>query len=413
MRILYLSLSSFNSYTDINVHSDLLRRAIDAGNEVFSILPNLTDNKKYKLYGSYGNKILKLRTGNIKKTSNFISKGLALLLLGHRYKKAIKKFCKEKFDLILYVTPPITIYKAIKFAKKKMKAKTYLLLKDIFPQNALDLGLLSNRGVKGIITHYFRNVEKKYYSISDRIGCMSRRNVEYLLENNPYIDSDKVCVVPNAVDLNAIPKKSNRDEVLEKYNFPKDKTVFIYGGNLGKPQCIPFIIECLRVNKNNEKAFFVICGNGSEVGLIKKYIEDKHPENLVLIEGLRKEMYDELVSACDVGMLFLDYRFTIPNYPSRVLSYMQFGMPVLACVDKSTDIGDDIVNGGFGWKCYSNNVQSFSETVDLICNMSKEELSQKGKNAYNYLCDNFSVDVYVNEIVEFANISETPVCSEK
>ena len=93
-------------------------------------------------------------------------------------------FADIKFDLILYSTPPITFYKAIEYVKKRDGAKTYLLLKDIFPQNAVDLGMMSKTGLKGLIYKYFRKKEKKLYAISDKIGCMSQANVDYVLKHN-------------------------------------------------------------------------------------------------------------------------------------------------------------------------------------------------------------------------------------
>ena len=90
-----------------------------------------------------------------------------------------------KFDLVLYSTPPITLQKAVSYVKNRDGAATYLLLKDIFPQNALDLGMLKKTGVKGLFYRYFKNKEIKLYVVSDYIGCMSEANVEFLLKHNP------------------------------------------------------------------------------------------------------------------------------------------------------------------------------------------------------------------------------------
>lgn len=90
-----------------------------------------------------------------------------------------------KFDLIIYSTPPITFQRAVEYVKERDNAQTYLLLKDIFPQNAVDIGILSKNGWKGLIYKYFRKKEKKLYGISDRIGCMSEANCKYILSHNP------------------------------------------------------------------------------------------------------------------------------------------------------------------------------------------------------------------------------------
>ena len=92
--------------------------------------------------------ILRVKIGNITKTKNLVKKGVSTLLLDYQYKKAIKKYLKHvNFDLVLYSTPPITLSSVINHIKKKHNARTYLLLKDIFPQNAVDLGMLSKTGI--------------------------------------------------------------------------------------------------------------------------------------------------------------------------------------------------------------------------------------------------------------------------
>ena len=94
--------------------------------------------------------ILRLKIGNIQKV-NPIEKGISTILIEPLFINGIKKyFSNVRFDLVLYATPPITFAKVIKFIKKRDRAKSYLMLKDIFPQNSLDLGMLSASGIKGL-----------------------------------------------------------------------------------------------------------------------------------------------------------------------------------------------------------------------------------------------------------------------
>jgi hypothetical protein len=90
-----------------------------------------------------------LQIGNIQKT-NLIEKGISTLTLESKFKRGINKYFSDiKFNLILYSTPPITLQRAVEYVKQRDNAKAYLLLKDIFPQNALDLGMLEKTGLKG------------------------------------------------------------------------------------------------------------------------------------------------------------------------------------------------------------------------------------------------------------------------
>ena len=102
---------------------------------------------------------------------------------------------------------------------------------------------------------------------------------------------------------------------------------------------------------------------------------------------LPKEDYDKMVGACDVGLIFLDHRFTIPNFPSRLLSYMQARVPVLAVTDPNTDIGKVIVDGGFGCWCESNCVEDFNNCVNTLVNDYDKYLKE---DEFNFLSTNYS-----------------------
>ena len=390
MNVLFLTLLDFNSIDEHNIYTDLLREFVKHGHEVHVISP-VERRKKQKTKLLKGEKatILRLRIGNTQKT-NIIEKGISTINIESQFIRGIKRyFSSVKFDLILYTTPPITLCKAIEFVKRRDMAQTYLMLKDIFPQNAVDIGMLGKTGWKGILYRYFRNKEKKLYELSDYIGCMSQANVDYVLKFNPGIRTEKVGICPNSIEvIDRSVEQKVRIDIRNKYGIPFDRKVFVYGGNLGKPQGIDFLIKCLKSQKNNDKVFFLIVGDGTEYEKIYNYIKEDQPENARLMKRLPKEDYDTVVAACDVGMIFLDHRFTIPNFPSRLLSYMQAKIPVLACTDVNTDIGKVIVDNGFGWWCESNNIEMFEKTIRIImsCDTSKMKEAE-----YRILRENYSV----------------------
>lgn len=390
MNILFLTLLDFQNLKENNIYTDLLRCFLTQGHNVSVISPKERRfDEETCLITEDNCRILKLKIGNIQKT-DVIEKGISTVLLESRFKSGVKKYFGDiKFDLVLYSTPPITLAGVVKYIKKRDNAKTYLLLKDIFPQNAVDIGMMTKTGVKSIIYKVFRRKEKQLYKLSDYIGCMSQANVDYLIKNNPEIVPEKVHICPNSIDVRSKPKNDNKEETRREYGIPTDKTVFVCGGNFGKPQDIPFIIECLKENAKYDDRFFVICGTGTEYPKLKKYIDEAAPKNVLLINGLPKDEYERFVGCCDVGLIFLDHRFTIPNFPSRILSYMQNGIPVLACTDPNTDIGKVITEGEFGWRCESDSVDSFREKIDEICNT---HLEKYGSNGYRYLQKHYTVE---------------------
>lgn len=403
MNILFLTIGRMDSIEAYGLYPDLLRQFRDAGHSVYIVsqrekrtgLPTELTQEK-------GTQILYVRTGNITKCGR-IEKGISTLMIERQYLKAIKTYFSDiKFDLILYSTPPITLASVVEKIKKRDEAETYLILKDIFPQNAVDLGMMKTTGPYGLLYRYFRYQEKRLYAISDHIGCMSPANVEYVLRHNPEVKQEKVGLCPNCIEPRDMSVTAEeRMAIREKYKIPQDKKVFVYGGNLGKPQGISLIIECLRSQKDNTDAFFLLVGDGTEYGKLRTFVQNEPQENVRLLQRLPKEDYDRMIAACDVGMIFLDHRFTIPNFPSRLLSYMQAGLPVLACTDPNTDVGKVIVEGGFGWWCESNDAERFAELVSKIC---KEDLTERAAKSRGYLEQHYHVAKIYQEMIETLNM---------
>lgn len=408
MNVLFLTLLSFDSLQERTIYTDLLREFVKNGHHVYVISPTeRREGKKTQLINEDRAIILRLQIGNTQKTS-IIEKGISTVMIGPTFKKTIKKYFSEvKFDLILYSTPPITFVSAIDYVKKRDGAKSYLLLKDIFPQNAVDIGIMGMTGLKGVLYRHFRRQEKKLYAVSDFIGCMSQANVDYVIKHNPEVrarnDREKrktgraiVEICPNCIEpVDRSISIEKRAEIRKKYNIPLNKMVFVYGGNLGKPQGIKFMLKCLHSQRKNDKAFFLIVGNGTEYKRVEHYIEKYKQKNVILHQWLPKDEYDKVIAACDVGMIFLDHRFTIPNFPSRLLSYMSAKLPVLAVTDTATDMGKVIVENGFGWWCESDDVNGFNRLLNDVIS----EIEELGDRGHKYLLEYYTVAVGYNVIM--------------
>lgn len=386
MNILFLTITRFTDITERGIYTDLLRKFAKEGHSVYVVSPRERRfGEPTGLVRQEQGTILGVRTLNLQKT-NVIEKGLGTILFESQFKSAIKKHLNGiQWDLILYSTPPITFSRVLRYLKRNSpSAKTYLLLKDIFPQNAVDLGMFSKRSPFYL---FFRKKEKQLYRLSDHIGCMSPANVRFVVEHNPGIPPEKVEVAPNSIEL-APRIPVDREAVRLKYGLPTDMPVFIYGGNLGKPQGIDFLIRCLDANANRGNCFFLVVGTGTELPKLKKWYQENQPHSVKVMDGVPKEEYDILVQSCDVGMVFLDHRFSIPNYPSRLLSYLEYRMPVLCATDANTDIGRIARENGYGYWCESNSVERFTATLEK---MISSDLSEMGEAGYRFLCENYLV----------------------
>ena len=388
MNILFLTLSNINSIADRGIYNDLLRSFASHGHSVTIVTPK---ERRYKtatnIRVEQGVRILQVKTFNIQKTS-FVEKGLGTLAIEYQYMAAIRKYLQDtKFDLVLYSTPPITFGKVIKAIKNRDGATSYLLLKDIFPQNAVDLGMIK-RG--GVLHRFFRHKERQLYRLSDYIGCMSPANVAYVLAHNPEIDAERVEICPNSIEPDHT--AFTKDNAWRKqYSIPEEATVFIYGGNLGKPQGLDFLTEVLASNAGKTDRFFIVVGSGTERSRLEAWFAAQHPDNAVLLGALPKNEYDNLVRSCDVGLIFLDGRFTIPNYPSRLLSYMEYHMPVLIGSDSHTDIGTIAEANGYGLWAAHGDLIGFNKQLDILCGNVRLR-NEMGERGYEFMKQHYTVE---------------------
>ena len=395
MKILFLTIARIDSVEQKGIYQDLIRKIRDEGNEIIIATPNERRFGKYTTIIKEGNAtILKVWTPNIQKANTF-EKGIGTVVINYLYKKALYKYFNNfSFDLIIYSTPPITFNSLISELKKKTNASTYLLLKDIFPQNAVDLKLMSE---KGFIYRYFRKREEILYQISDRIGCMSLANVNYVLKNNSWLAPEKVEVNPNSIEVLDSPSLTNAENPYAQLF--EGKVVFVYGGNLGKPQGIDFLLEVISSCEDLKNVFFLIVGSGTEKKRISQWFKIQSPNNAMMIEELPRNEYDSILKQCHVGLIFLHRDFTIPNYPSRLLSYMEYKMPVLCATDKITDVGTDAMDNDYGYWCQSGDLKKFKEYVLLLAE-NKGLRGRLGNNAYKNLTSKFNVEVSYKTIFD-------------
>ncbi|NRD76337.1 glycosyltransferase family 4 protein [Bacillus sp. BRMEA1] len=398
MNVLFLTLANMENIHERGIYTDLVRELASRGINIHVVFPRERRTGLPTELLTYENiKLLKVKTGNITQTS-FLEKGIATLKIQNQYLKAVKKYFSDvRFDLVLYSTPPITFEKVVEYFKKNHKSKTYLVLKDIFPQNAVDINVMKDGS---LIWRYFRNKEKKLYEVSDMIGCMSQGNVNYILKHNPFVKKNKVEIFPNSIKpIERLRNTISKDSFYEKYNIPPGTVLFLYGGNLGKPQGIDFLLKIVEYFHLVNNGYLLIVGEGTEYETIRNFINRENPKNVGLFKKLPKHEYDQLLEVADAGLILLDHRFTIPNFPSRLTAYMEYSLPILAATDCNTDLKDIISEAKCGFWSESGNVADFIYHANKLAKDQRLR-NQMGNSARDYLEEHYDVTKTVNTIIK-------------
>lgn len=391
LRVLYIATSFPEPNKGATIYTDLAEALYNAGHMITVAVSEQAKNKKYsEMKKERGFDVLRIVTGNYYDV-NMIVKGITTLKIPVLMRKGIWHYLKDKkFDVILFEAPPVTNAALISWAKKKFNCNAYLMLKDIFPQNAVDLGIIK---YKSILFKYFMKKEKKLYVVADIIGCMSKANRNYILEHNRWLDKNKVEIFPNTKKITD--DISNQDYIMRKhYGIPNEACVFLFGGNMGRPQYIDLLCNAVYECKNEDNIFFFFIGRGTDRYKLEHVIKNNYIKNAVVLDNLPRIEYEQITKECDVGLIILDPRFTIPNYPSRILSYMEYAKPVLAATDYVTDINELIDNANCGEWVWSGDKDLFITKIKEMA--VSDDLVIKGNNGRKYIENHFTVDYSVD-----------------
>lgn len=390
MRVLFLLLYYPEPHQSSNLYADLVDEFKKNGHEV-TVVSAAMENQPSTLKSEKGIEVLRVKTQKIFNVHPLL-KGIATVRMPYQFKRAIKKhFIKRTFDLVLTPTPPITFVDIVVWLKKKHTLQSYLILRDIFPQNARDLGMMKNP----LLFNYFRRKEKKLYHYSDHIGCMSQGNIDYVIKHNPEIDPKKVSLLPNWQKVHSFSEKNG--SIKEKYGLA-DKYIAIFGGNIGAPQKIENIVTLAKEYIDKGDIVFLIIGSGARKKHLERLVADNGLENVLIRDQLPRLDYQQLVYNSDVGLISLNEKFTIPNIPSKTLSYFNAKIPVLAAIDAHTDYGKILDDSGAGLWSLTGDMEKYKQNFDRLYN-DPALRRQMGENGYAYLLRFLSVDKAYDTII--------------
>jgi glycosyltransferase involved in cell wall biosynthesis len=392
MKVLFLLIDLPDLDTNTSMYSGLMEEFDKNGHEVYAVAPSLGGNRKTEVREEAGISILRVKTLPLFGTG-IIRKGIANVLLPFQYRRAVDRhFQGIKFDLIIIPTPPITLVGVVSWLQKQYSAKVYLVLRDIFPQNAVDLGFLK----KWMPMYWkFRQQEKKLYRISDVIGCMSQENIDYVCRHNAWIDFRKLDILENfqRLERDCLPDA----KVKKKYGL-EDKFVVLFGGNMGKPQQLENVIALARSCENDyPDVRFLFIGKGTEYVRIQRIVSKDNVKNVVFKNYIPQHEYQQLAAQCDIGLISLHEKFTIPNIPSKTLSYFNLRLPILASIDAATDYGKILDNAQAGLWSLAGDLKTFRRNFDRL--YQDASLRKKmGENGRKYFEEHLTVEIAYQQI---------------
>ena len=366
---------------------DLASKFIEIGHEVTILVPSyenriIREERKKIIYIKI---LLQIRSKSyfLRLMSEFIMPYCMILNLKmYNYKL-------KNVEGVISYSPSIFFSPLIKYLKITYKCRNYLVLRDIFPKWAYDLGIIKNRFVYALL-HYF---EKKQYNISDVVGVQTKGNLKYIESIN--IKNPKCFEVLHNWLSHRTKKKFDIESKIEI----KNKRIFVYAGNMGKAQNLDRLLGLAEYFLIKSEYYFLFIGRGSEVNKLKDQVFKKKLINCKFLDEIKPEEILSVYDQCYVGMISLNHNHTTHNIPGKLLSYLFSGLPVLADINPNSDLEKLIINKSVGKVCSTNKKSDLvNQALSLISQIETDKkINIRCKNAFE---DLFSTNIAVNQILK-------------
>lgn len=374
----------FSTRVGAKMFHELARELAINGNNVTVITPDIAVDEKIQIETFDGIKIWRFKSGALKDIGK-IKRTINETLLSYRAWSSIKDHIdKDTFDGIIYYSPSIFWGGLVKKIKIRCQCPSYLILRDMFPQWAIDAGLLKSGT---LIERYFRFFEQYSYSQADRIGLMSERNLEIFLETNKGFPCE---VLRNWASLTQVVLPDNYVSIRTKLSL-ENKVIYFYGGNIGHAQDMANLMRLARKMTAHENAHFLFIGQGDEVQLINKLAKEWALSNYTYLPSVDQNTFKYILSEVDVGLFSLSARHSSHNFPGKLLGYMVQGLPILGSVNVGNDLLDIVNDSCSGFIHINGEDDKLYNSALLLLN--KDDIrNQYGENARALLKDEFSVE---------------------
>ncbi|MEX2113675.1 MAG: glycosyltransferase family 4 protein [Pirellulales bacterium] len=334
--------------------------------------------------------VLRVKSGKIKGAGRIRRAVNEARLSSTLWTKGRAFFAAHPADLIVFYSPSIFFGHVVARLKRQWACPAYLVLRDIFPQWAVDAGVLR----KGLAYWYFRRKERSQYAAADAIGVQSPANLHYF--RRPGFDSAHRCEVLynwTTLDEPDVPTTAFRRRLgLD------GKVIFFYGGNIGVAQDMDNVLRLAELLRHERNVHFLLLGDGSEFARLQADIARRSLSNVSLHPAVSQREYLGVLSEIDVGLISLDRRLKTQNLPGKMLGYMYHCRPILASINLGNDLADLLSHHQAGWTCINGDDQAFRDgALQLARNPHLRE--RLGNNGRRLLEQTFSVERAAQQIL--------------
>ena len=369
---------------------DLSREFTRQGHSLCVLLPAPNLGTPWRLEAFHGAQVLRLDAPRTKDIG-YVRRTLAELAMPFAMLRNFRKspLREERWDGVVWYAPSIFHGPLVNALKKSSACKGYLIIRDIFPEWAVDMGIMG----RGLPYRFFDAVARYQYSVADVIGVQTHGNRRYF---DSWVEQPnrQLKVLQNWLDKPAQMRCSIR--VVETPL--AHRRVFVYAGNMGVAQGMDILLDLAERLSSRKDVGFLFVGRGNDVARLKATAQLRKLDNVVFFDEIDPDEIPDLYAQCDAGIVALDTRHKSHNIPGKFLTYMQSGLPVLANINAGNDLAKMIRDERVGQVCESNQVEDLLQLTNKLLNQIETDaaLLDRCSRLFNR---EFAVENTVKQIV--------------
>ncbi len=338
---------------------DLSREFARQGHSLTVLLPTADQQEPWRLEDfDDRTQVLRLHSPRTKDIG-YVRRTLAELAMPFAMLRNFRKspVANERWDGVVWYSPSIFHGPLVSALKTSSKSKSYLIIRDIFPEWAVDMGLMG----RGLPYRFFSAVARYQYSVADVIGVQTPGNLGYF-KRWQQLPGRRLEVLQNWLDEPVRMRCTIRlaDTPLA------GRKVFVYAGNMGVAQGMDIVIELAEGLRARSDVGFLLVGRGSDVTRLRGKVAERKLSNVVFFDEIDPDEIPDLYSQCTAGIVSLDSRHKSHNIPGKFLTYMQSGLPVLASVNHGNDLATMIRSERVGQVCESHQVAELLKLAEKL-----------------------------------------------
>ncbi len=294
------------------------------------------------------------------------------------------------FDVICCVCPPPTVALAAYLLSKIHRKPYVIILTDLASDAALATGILKD----GLAVRMARAIEGFGYRQADRVVCICDGFVEKLTQRG--IAPDRLKLIPLWGDTEKVVPIAAATKFRQANEITGNQFLIMHTGNMGKKQDLMNVVRAAELSKDREDVVWLLVGQGEERGALEEAIRQRHLRNIRLLPLQPEDSLAEMYSAADILLLHQKAAVVESVIPSKLLTYMAAGRPVLAAVSDKSETARYVERAKCGRIIHSEDPMALVETA-LSLRADGALRKKLGSNGRAYVLEHFTKDKILRE----------------